>query len=113
MNSFIYRYDHEEEFAYRLRLWTSRELWDYIQIDWKEENMPNEMAVKMLEFKKQVYGMSESEIDTEVLYYRDYMKATNFTDVPHEYVWCQMYFHHLADRKAELQMEIAMKDFAM
>jgi hypothetical protein len=35
------------------------------------------------------------------------------TDKSHEVVWCQMYFRHLADRKAELQMEIAMDNFAM
>lgn len=113
MDSFIYRYESEEEFDYRLRLWKSRELWDYIQIDWKEEHMPNEMAIKMLNFKQQVYAMSEDEIDAETAYYEAEMKTTNFEDVPHEYVWCQMYFIHLADRKAELQMEIAMETFTM
>lgn len=113
MDSFIYRYENEEEFAYRLRLWTSRELWDYIQIDWKEENMPNEMACKMLEFKQRVYAKTEAEIDEDTASYRSYMKTTTFEGVPHEYVWCQMYLIHLADRKNELQMEVAMDSLMM
>jgi len=110
MNSFIYCQPDEEDFQYRLRLWKSRELWDYLQLDWKEDDMPNEMTQKILAFKQQLYRMSEAEIDAEGEYYRNYLKTT---EMAHEIVWCHIYFKHLADRKAELQMEIAMKSFTM
>lgn len=110
MNSFIYCQPDEEDFQYRLRLWKSRELWDYLQLDWKEDDMPNEMTQKILAFKQQLYRMSEAEIDAEGQYYRNYLTTT---EMAHEITWCHIYFKHLADRKAELQMEIAMESFTM
>ena len=110
MDSFIYCQPGEEDFEYRLRLWKSRELWDYLQINWKEEDMPNMMTQKIIVMKQQLYRMSEDDIVAEKAYYQEYLTTT---DQSHEVVWCQMYFRHLADRKAELQMEIAMDTFTM
>jgi hypothetical protein len=113
MDAFIYRQWNENEIDYRLRIWQSRELWDYLQVEWDEDKMPNEMTQKMLEMKHQVYAMSVQEIDEEVLGTKNFMETINRLTVPHEYVWCQMYIIHLSERKTELQMEIAMKTFGI
>ena len=39
MEQFIIRDPKETENEYRVRVWKSRELWDYVQIEWKEEDM--------------------------------------------------------------------------
>ena len=110
MVNFIHRQPNEEDFDYRLRLWRSRELWDYLQIEWEEDLMPNDMTQKILAFKKQLYKMSEEEIDEEEWYYRQYLTKT---EAPHEIAWCHIYFKHLADRKNEMQMEHAMESMMM
>jgi hypothetical protein len=110
MDNFIYQQPNEEDFDYRLRLWRSRELWDYLQIEWEEDFMPNEMTQKILAFKQQLYKMTEEEIDAEDQYYRNYLKTT---ELPHEIAWCHIYFKHLADRKNEMLMEKAMEEMMM
>ena len=65
MEQFIIRDPKETENEYRVRVWKSRELWDYIQIEWKEEDMEEEMMEKMLEMKHKVYRMDLEDIDIE------------------------------------------------
>jgi hypothetical protein len=56
MERIIKRQRTESEIDYRLRIWKSRELWDYVQLEWKEEEIGDEeyMMEKMLEMKRQV-----------------------------------------------------------
>ena len=107
----IYQRENEDDINYRLRIWQSTELWDFLKLEWDENDMPNEMTTKMLRNKKYVYGLTVEEIDEEVERMVDYMKSQDFRSAPHYYVWTQMYIKHLTDRKNEMKMEEAMKTF--
>ena len=111
MEQFIIRNPKESENEYRVRVWKSRELWDYIQIEWKEEDIDEEeyMMRKMLEMKHQVYRMDLEDIDKEVKDTLYKMGTLDRSKLEHEYIWCQMYIVYLKERKTEFQMEVGMK----
>ena len=109
----IYQRQNEDDTTYRLRIWQSTELWDFLKLEWDENDMPNEMTTKMLRNKKYVYGLSIVEINEEVERMVDYMKSQDFRSAPHYYVWAQMYIKHLTDRKNEIQMEESLKLFQL
>jgi hypothetical protein len=111
MERIIKRQRTETEIDYRLRIWKSRELWDYIQLEWKEEEIGDEeyMMEKMLEMKRQVHRMDEDDIDREVKSTIEYMRALDRSTKEHEYIWCEMYIEYLKERKDELHIEVGMK----
>jgi len=111
MERIIKRQRNESEIDYRLRIWKSRELWDYVQLEWKEEEIGDEeyMMEKMLEMKRQVHRMDEDDIDREVKSTIEYMRALDRSTKEHEYIWCEMYIEYLKERKDELHIEVGMK----
>ena len=109
MDRLIKKRRTENEIEYRLRIWKSRELWDYIKIEWKEDDMEEEMMEKMLEMKHQVYRMDLEDIDKEVKDTIEFMGTLDRSTREHEYIWCQMYIYYLGERKTEFQMEVGMK----
>jgi hypothetical protein len=115
MEQFVIRDPKESENEYRVRVWKSRELWDYIQIEWKEEDIDDEeyMLIKMLKMKHQVYRMDEDDIEKEVKDTITFMETLDRSTREHEYVWSQMYIYYLKERKTEYQMEVGMKRFRM
>jgi hypothetical protein len=115
MEQFVIRDPKESENEYRVRVWKSRELWDYVQLDWKEEDIDEEeyMMIKMLQMKHQVYRMDEDDIEKEVKDTIRFMESLDRSTREHEYVWSQMYIYYLKERKTEYQMEVGMKRFRM
>ena len=111
MERIIKRQRTETEIDYRLRIWKSRELWDYVQLEWKEEDIDDEeyMMEKMLEMKHQVYRMDEEDLDKEVKSTIEFMKIIDRSTKDHEYIWCEMYIEYLMERKDELHIEVGMK----
>ena len=109
MEQFIIRDPKESENEYRVRVWKSRELWDYVQIEWKEDDMEEEMMEKMLEMKHHVYRMDQSDIDNEIKDKIYEMGTIDRSTREHEYIWCEVYIEYLKDRKDELKMEVGMK----
>lgn len=109
MEQFIIRNPKETENEYRVRVWKSRELWDYVQIEWKEDDMEDYMMEKMLAMKHQVYRMDLEDIDKEVKDTIEFMGTLDRSTREHEYIWCQMYIYYLGERKTEFQMEVGMK----
>jgi hypothetical protein len=111
MERIIKRQRTETENEYRLRIWKSRELWDYVQLEWKEEEIGDEeyMMEKMLEMKRQVHRMDEDDIDREVKSTIEYMRALDRSTKEHEYIWCEMYIEYLKERKDELHIQVGMK----
>jgi hypothetical protein len=109
MDRLIKKRRTENEIEYRLRIWKSRELWDYIKIEWKEDDMEEEMMEKMLEMKHQVYRMDLEDIDREVQGTIEFMETLDRSTREHEYIWCQYYIEYLKERKIEFQMEVGMK----
>jgi hypothetical protein len=111
MDRIIKRQCTESEIDYRLRIWKSRELWDYVQLEWKEEEIGDEeyMMEKMLEMKRQVHRMDEDDIDREVKSTIEYMRALDRSTKEHEYIWCEMYIEYLKERKDELHIQVGMK----
>ena len=111
MERIIKRQRTETEIDYRLRIWKSRELWDYVQLEWKEEEIGDEeyMMEKMLEMKRQVHRMDEDDIDREVKSTIEFMRTLDRSTKDHEYIWCEMYIEYLKERKDELHIEVGMK----
>jgi hypothetical protein len=111
MDRIIKRQRTETEIDYRLRIWKSRELWDYVQLEWKEEEIGDEeyMMEKMLEMKRQVHRMDEDDIDKEVKDTILFMKTLDRSTKEHEYIWCEMYIEYLKERKDELHIQVGMK----
>ena len=115
MDQFIKKRRTETEINYRLRIWKSKDLWEYVKIEWKNEDVKNEdakseeMMEKMLEMKHQVYRMDEDDIDKEVKDTIYKMGTIDRSTKDHEYIWCEMYIEYLKERKDELQMEVGMK----
>jgi hypothetical protein len=111
MDRIIKKQRNETENEYRLRIWKSRELWDYVQLEWKEEEIDDEeyMMEKMLEMKRQVHRMDEDDIDKEVKDTILFMKTLDRSTKEHEYIWCQMYIEYLTERKDELHIQVGMK----
>jgi len=114
MDQFIKKRRTESEIEYRLRIWKSRDLWEYVKLEWKEKDIRNEeMLEKMLEMKRQVHRMDEDDIDREVKGTIEFMKTIDRSIKEHEYIWCEMYIEYLKERKEELEMEVGMKRFRM
>jgi hypothetical protein len=111
MDRIIKRQRTETEIDYRLRIWKSRELWDYVQLEWKEEDIGDEeyMMEKMLEMKRQVHRMDEEDIDREVKSTIEFMRTLDRSTKDHEYIWCEMYIEYLKERKDELHIQVGMK----
>jgi hypothetical protein len=111
MDRIIKRQRTETEIDYRLRIWKSRELWDYVQLEWKEEDIGDEeyMMEKMLEMKRQVHRMDEEDIDREVKSTIEFMRTLDRSTKEHEYIWCEMYIEYLKERKDELHIQVGMK----
>jgi hypothetical protein len=110
MDQFIKKRRTETEIKYRLRIWKSRDLWEYVKLEWKEKDIRNEeMLEKMLEMKRQVHRMDEDDIDREVKCTIEFMKTIDRSIKEHEYIWCEMYIEYLKERKEELEMEVGMK----
>lgn len=111
MDRIIKKKRTETENEYRLRIWKSRELWDYVQLEWKEEDIDDEeyMMEKMLEMKRQVHRMDEDDIDREVKSTIEFMRTLDRSTKDHEYIWCEMYIEYLKERKDELHIEVGMK----
>jgi hypothetical protein len=110
MDRFIKKRRTESEINYRLRIWKSKDLWEYVKIEWKKEDVDDEeMMEKMLEMKHHVYRMDEDDIDRTVKDTITFMESLDRSTREHEYIWCQMYIEYLNERKDELQMEVGMK----
>jgi hypothetical protein len=110
MDRFIKKRRTESEIEYRLRIWKSRDLWEYVKLEWKEKDIGDEeMLEKMLEMKRQVHRMDEDDIDREVKGTIEFMKTIDRSIKEHEYIWCEMYIEYLKERKDELEMEVGMK----
>ena len=111
MDRIIKKQRTETENDYRLRIWKSRELWDYVQLEWKEEDIDDDeyMMEKMLEMKHQVHRMDKDDIDKEVKDTILFMKTLDRSTKDHEYIWCEMYIEYLKERKDELHIEVGMK----
>jgi hypothetical protein len=110
MDRFIKKRRTESEIDYRLRIWKSKDLWEYVKIEWKKEDVDDEeMMEKMLEMKHHVYRMDEDDIDRTVKDTITFMESLDRSTREHEYIWCQMYIEYLNERKDELQMEVGMK----
>jgi hypothetical protein len=109
MDQFIIRDLKESENEYRLRVWKSREVWDYVQIEWKEDNMKDYMMEKMLQMKKQIYSFGIDKIDETIAESIYDMGRFDRSTQDHEYVWHEYYIEYLNERKDELKMEVGMK----
>ncbi len=111
MDRIIKKQRTETETDYRLRIWKSRELWDYVQLEWKEEDIDDDeyMMEKMLQMKRQVHRMDEDDIDREVKSTIEFMRSLDRSTKEHEYIWCEMYIEYLKERKDELHIEVGMK----
>jgi len=115
MDRFIKKRRTETEINYRLRIWKSKDLWEYVKIEWKKEDVKNEdakseeMMEKMLQMKHQVYRMDEEDLDREVKSTIEFMRALDRSTKDHEYIWCEMYIEYLKERKDELHIEVGMK----
>jgi hypothetical protein len=109
MDQFIIRDLKESENEYRLRVWKSREVWDYVQIEWKEDNMKDYMMEKMLQMKKQIYSFGIDKIDETIAESIYDMGRFDRSTQDHEYVWHEYYIEYLKERKDELKMEVGMK----
>jgi hypothetical protein len=110
MDRFIKKRRTESEIDYRLRIWKSKDLWEYVKIEWKKEDIGDEeMMEKMLEMKHHVYRMDEDDIDRTVKDTITFMESLDRSTREHEYIWCQMYIEYLKERKDELKMEVGMK----
>jgi hypothetical protein len=111
MSEPIFPLPNEDDITYRLRIWRSTELWDYLKLEWEEDMMPNEMTAKLLVLKQQVYAMTIAEIDEEAAANIKLMNSGTLES--HHWQWSQMYIKHLADRKNEIEMEKALKAFTL
>ena len=111
MDRIIKRQCTESEIDYRLRIWKSRELWDYVQLEWKEEEIDDDeyMMERMLQMKRQVHRMDEDDLNKEVKGTIEFMKTIDRSTKEHEYIWCEMYIEYLKERKDELHIEVGMK----
>jgi len=110
MDRFIKKRRTESEIDYRLRIWKSKDLWEYVKIEWKKEDIGDEeMMEKMLEMKHHVYRMDEDDIDRTVKDTITFMESLDRSTKEHEYIWCEMYIEYLKERKDELKMEVGMK----
>jgi len=110
MDQFIIRDLKESEIEYRLRIWKSKDLWEYVKIEWKKEDVDDEeMMEKMLEMKHHVYRMDEDDIDRTVKDTITFMESLDRSTREHEYVWSQMYIEYLIERKDELHIQVGMK----
>lgn len=110
MDQFIKKRRTESEIEYRLRIWKSRDLWEYVKLEWKEKDIRNEeMLEKMLEMKRQVHRMDEDDIDKEVKSTIEFMRTIDRSTKEHEYIWCEMYIEYLKERKDELHIQVGMK----
>jgi hypothetical protein len=111
MDRIIKKKRTETEIDYRLRIWKSRELWDYVQLEWKEEEIDDDeyMMERMLQMKRQVHRMDEDDLDKEVKGTIEFMKTIDRSTKEHEYIWCEMYIEYLKERKDELHIEVGMK----
>jgi len=110
MDRFIKKRRTESDIEYRLRIWKSKDMWEYVKLEWKEKDVrKEEMFEKMLEMKHHVYRMDEDDIDREVKGTIEFMKDIDRSTKDHEYQWCEMYIEYLKERKDELQMEVGMK----
>ena len=110
MDRFIKKRRTESEIEYRLRIWKSRDLWEYVKLEWKEKDIGDEeMLEKMLEMKHQVHRMDKDDIDKEVKDTILFMKTLDRSTKDHEYIWCEMYIEYLKERKDELHIEVGMK----
>ena len=110
MDRFIKKRRTESEIDYRLRIWKSKDMWEYVKLEWKEKDIGDEeMIEKMLEMKHHVYRMDEDDIDRTVKDTITFMESLDRSTREHEYIWCQMYIEYLNERKDELQMEVGMK----
>ena len=110
MDQFIKKRRTETEINYRLRIWKSKDLWEYVKLEWKKEDVDDEeMMEKMLEMKQHVYRMDQSGIDNEIKDKIHEMETIDRSTKDHEYIWCEMYIEYLKERKDELQMEVGMK----
>jgi hypothetical protein len=110
MDRFIKKRRTESDIEYRLRIWKSKDMWEYVKLEWKEKDVRNEeMFEKMLEMKQHVYRMDQSGIDNEIKDKIHEMETIDRSTKDHEYQWCEMYIEYLKERKDELQMEVGMK----
>jgi len=110
MDQFIKKRRTETEINYRLRIWKSKDLWEYVKLEWKKEDVDDEeMMEKMLEMKRQVHRMDEDDIDKEVKDTILFMKTLDRSTKEHEYIWCEMYIEYLKERKDELHIQVGMK----
>ena len=109
MDRFIKKRRTETDNEHRLRVWKSRDIWEYVKLEWKEKDMKKLVLRKILEMKHQVYRMDEDDIDREVKGTIEFMKDIDRSTKEHEYEWCEMYIEYLKERKDELQMEVGMK----
>lgn len=109
MDRFIKKRRTETDNEHRLRVWKSRDIWEYVKLEWKEKDMKKLIIRKILEMKRQVYRMDEDDIDREVKGTIEFMKDIDRGTKEHEYKWCEMYIEYLTERKDELQMEVGMK----
>ena len=110
MDRFIKKRRTESEIEYRLRIWKSKDMWEYVKLEWKEKDIGDEeMIEKMLEMKHHVYRMDEDDIDRTVKATIESMKIIDRSTKEHEYIWCEMYIEYLKERKDELKMEVGMK----
>ena len=110
MDQIIKKQRTESEIEYRLRIWKSKDLWEYVQLEWKEEEIGDEeMIEKMLEMKHHVYRMDEDDIDREIKGTIESMKNIDRSTKDHEYIWCEMYIEYLKERKDELHIQVGMK----
>jgi hypothetical protein len=111
MEQFVIRDPKETENEYRVRVWKSRELWDYVQIDWKYKDIDKKqyMMKKMLKMKKRVYSFELDKIDKEIKDTIYNMGQLDLKTEQHLYVWSQYYIEYLNERKIEFQMEVGMK----
>jgi len=111
MSEPVFPLPNEDDITYKLRIWRSTELWDYLKLEWEEDMMPNEMVGKLLKLKQEVYAMSVAEIEEEGK--RNIELLNSGTLVPHYWQWTKMYLQHLSDRKNEIEMENALKAFTL
>jgi len=110
MDRFIKKRRTESEIDYRLRIWKSKDLWEYVKIEWKKEDIGDEeMMEKMLEMKHHVYRMDEDDIDRTVKDTITFMESLDRSTKEHEYIWCEMYIEYLIERKDELHIQVGMK----
>jgi len=110
MDQIIKKQRTETEIEYKLRIWKSKDLWEYVQLEWKDEDIGDEeMIEKMLEMKHHVYRMDDDDIDIEIKGTIESMKNIDRSTKEHEYIWCEMYIEYLKERKDELHIQVGMK----